>query len=57
MIAVVGMAIITPGHCGCIKHGFEVVGQRYAAWATKGDWRDTVIMQRPLNDGDWTLPE
>ncbi|PLL95132.1 N-acetyltransferase, partial [Klebsiella michiganensis] len=22
-----------------------------------GDWRDTLIMQRPLGDGDWTLPE
>ncbi|RRA41348.1 GNAT family N-acetyltransferase, partial [Cronobacter sakazakii] len=22
-----------------------------------GGWRDTLIMQRPLNQGDWTLPE
>ncbi|MFV3361116.1 N-acetyltransferase, partial [Klebsiella pneumoniae] len=22
-----------------------------------GDWRDTLIMQRALGDGDWTLPE
>ncbi|MBL1917296.1 N-acetyltransferase, partial [Klebsiella pneumoniae] len=21
------------------------------------DWRDTLIMQRALGDGDWTLPE
>jgi L-amino acid N-acyltransferase YncA len=39
------------------KHGFEVVGQLRSVGYKKGDWRDTLIMQRPLNDGDWTLPE
>lgn len=39
------------------KHGFEVVGQLRSVGYKMGDWRDTVIMQRPLNDGDWTLPE
>ena len=39
------------------KHGFEVVGQLRSVGYKLGDWRDTVIMQRPLNDGDWTLPE
>lgn len=39
------------------KHGFEIVGQLRSVGYKKGDWRDTVIMQRPLNDGDWTLPE
>ncbi|ADO47829.1 GNAT family N-acetyltransferase [[Enterobacter] lignolyticus] len=39
------------------KHGFDVVGQLRSVGYKLGDWRDTVIMQRPLNDGDWTLPE
>ncbi|MEX3019942.1 N-acetyltransferase family protein [Kluyvera sp. STS39-E] len=39
------------------KHGFEVAGQLRSVGYKLGDWRDTVIMQRPLNDGDWTLPE
>lgn len=39
------------------KHGFEVVGQLRSVGYKKGDWRDTLIVQRPLNDGDWTLPE
>ena len=39
------------------KHGVEVVGQLRSVGYKQGDWRDTVIMQRPLNDGDWTLPE
>ncbi|MNN76928.1 Phosphinothricin N-acetyltransferase [compost metagenome] len=58
MIAVVG-----DGHnnAGSIrlhkKHGFEVAGQLRSVGYKKGNWRDTLIMQRPLNDGDWTLPE
>lgn len=39
------------------KHGFEVAGQLRSVGYKKGNWRDTLIMQRPLNDGDWTLPE
>ncbi|CAI8733031.1 MULTISPECIES: GNAT family N-acetyltransferase [Kosakonia] len=39
------------------KHGFEIAGQLRSVGYKKGDWRDTLIMQRPLNDGDWTLPE
>jgi len=39
------------------KHGFEVAGQLRSVGYKMGDWRDTLIMQRPLNDGDWTLPE
>jgi phosphinothricin acetyltransferase len=39
------------------KHGFEVVGQLRSVGYKMGDWRDTLIVQRPLNDGDWTLPE
>ncbi len=39
------------------KFGFEIAGQLRSVGYKKGDWRDTLIMQRPLNDGDWTLPE
>ncbi|MCS2155032.1 N-acetyltransferase family protein [Scandinavium goeteborgense] len=39
------------------KHGFEVAGQLRSVGYKMGDWRDTLIVQRPLNDGDWTLPE
>ncbi|MGL4723974.1 MAG: GNAT family N-acetyltransferase [Scandinavium sp.] len=39
------------------KHGFEVAGQLRSVGYKLGDWRDTLIVQRPLNDGDWTLPE
>lgn len=58
MIAVVGDGHNNAGSLRLHKkHGFEVVGQLRSVGYKKGDWRDTVIMQRPLNDGDWTLPE
>lgn len=37
--------------------GFEVVGSLRSVGFKFGGWRDTLIMQRPLNQGDWTLPE
>lgn len=57
------IAVVGDGHnnSGSIrlhkKHGFEVAGQLRSVGYKKGNWRDTLIMQRPLNDGDWTLPE
>lgn len=58
MIAIVGDG---PNNAGSLrlhkKHGFEVAGQLRSVGYKKGDWRDTLILQRPLNDGDWTLPE
>ena len=58
MIAVVGDGNNNAGSLRLHKkHGFEVVGQLRSVGYKKGDWRDTLIMQRPLNDGDWTLPE
>jgi L-amino acid N-acyltransferase YncA len=39
------------------KHGFEVAGQLRSVGYKLGDWRDTLLVQRALNDGDWTLPE
>ena len=58
MIAVVGDGNNNAGSLRLHKkHGFEIVGQLRSVGYKKGDWRDTVIMQRSLNDGDWTLPE
>lgn len=58
MIAVIGDGQNNTGSLRLHKkHGFEIVGQLRSVGYKKGDWRDTVIMQRPLNDGDWTLPE
>lgn len=58
MVAVVGDGHNNAGSMRLHKkHGFEVVGQLRSVGYKMGDWRDTVIMQRPLNDGDWTLPE
>ncbi|MBE0157229.1 GNAT family N-acetyltransferase [Klebsiella michiganensis] len=57
------LAIIGDGHsnAGSIaihkKFGFSVAGQLRSVGYKMGDWRDTLIMQRPLGDGDWTLPE
>lgn len=39
------------------KHGFQVAGQLRSVGYKLGEWRDTLIVQRQLNDGDWTLPE
>ena len=39
------------------KHGLEVAGQLRSVGYKMGDWRDTLIMPRPLGDGDWPLPE
>lgn len=58
MIAVVGDGHNNAGSLRLHeKHGFTVAGQLRSVGYKKGDWRDTLIMQRPLNDGDWTLPE
>ena len=57
------LAIVGDGHnnAGSFKlhqsQGFDVAGRLRSVGYKKGDWRDTLIMQRPLNDGDWTLPE
>lgn len=58
MLAVVGDGHNNPGSLNLHKKmGFEVAGQLRSVGYKLGDWRDTLIMQRPLNDGDWTLPE
>ena len=58
MLAVVGDGHNNPGSLNLHKKmGFEIAGQLRSVGYKLGDWRDTLIMQRPLNDGDWTLPE
>lgn len=58
MVAVIGDGHSNPGSLRLHKkHGFEIAGQLRSVGYKKGDWRDTLIMQRPLNEGDWTLPE
>ncbi|WP_194206381.1 GNAT family N-acetyltransferase [Superficieibacter sp. 1612_C1] len=58
MLAVVGDGHNNPGSLKLHQQqGFEVAGRLRSVGYKKGDWRDTLIMQRALNDGDWTLPE
>ncbi|MCT4701286.1 N-acetyltransferase family protein [Enterobacteriaceae bacterium H20N1] len=58
MIAVIGDGEKNTGSCRLHKRlGFEIVGNLRSVGFKLGDWRDTLIMQRPLNDGDWTLPD
>lgn len=57
MIAVIGDGERNTGSCRLHRQfGFEVVGNLRSVGFKLGDWRDTLIMQRPLNDGDWTAP-
>lgn len=58
MLAVIGDGHKNPASLQLHKkYGFEVAGQLRSVGYKLGDWRDTLIVQRPLNDGDWTLPE
>ncbi|MCT4710863.1 N-acetyltransferase family protein [Enterobacteriaceae bacterium H11S18] len=57
MIAVIGDGENNTGSCRLHKQfGFETVGNLRSVGFKLGDWRDTLIMQRPLNDGDRTAP-
>ncbi|WP_227317873.1 GNAT family N-acetyltransferase [Cedecea davisae] len=58
MIAVIGDGENNQGSCRLhSQHGFETVGRLRSVGFKLGDWRDTVMMQRPLNGGDQTLPQ
>lgn len=58
MIAVIGDGENNTGSQRLHKQlGFEVVGQLRSVGFKMGNWRDTLIMQRPLNQGDWALPD
>lgn len=57
MVAIIGDGENNTGSCRLHKQlGFEVAGQLRSVGYKLGAWRDTLIMQRPLNDGDRTLP-
>ncbi|MEW7314180.1 N-acetyltransferase family protein [Buttiauxella gaviniae] len=57
MVAIIGDGENNIGSCRLHKQlGFEVAGQLRSVGFKLGGWRDTIIMQRPLNDGDRTLP-
>ncbi|WP_220265224.1 GNAT family N-acetyltransferase [Enterobacter sp. Colony194] len=57
MIAIIGDGENNPGSQRLHRQlGFEVVGQLRSVGFKLGNWRDTLIMQRPLNQGDWALP-
>lgn len=58
MIAVIGDGDKNTGSQRLHKQlGFEVAGQLRSVGFKLGQWRDTLIMQRPLNQGDWALPD
>ena len=58
MVAVIGDGENNTGSCRLHSQlGFEVVGQLRSVGFKLGGWRDTLIMQRPLNAGDRTLPK
>ncbi|MGB7801184.1 N-acetyltransferase family protein [Buttiauxella sp.] len=57
MVAVIGDGENNSDSCRLHKQlGFEVAGQLRNVGFKLGKWRDTLIMQRPLNEGDRTLP-
>lgn len=57
MIAVIGDGEKNTSSCRLHKQfGFETVGNLRSVGFKLGDWRDTLIMQRPLNEGEWTPP-
>jgi L-amino acid N-acyltransferase YncA len=58
MVAIIGDGENNTGSCRLHSQlGFEVVGQLRSVGFKLGGWRDTLIMQRPLNAGDRTLPK
>lgn len=58
LLAVIGDGDNNPASLRLHKQlGFVKAGQLRSVGYKMGAWRDTIIMQRPLNDGDWTLPE
>lgn len=57
MLAIIGDGYNNPGSFQLHKkYGFEVAGELRSVGYKLGAWRDTLIMQRPLNNGDGKLP-
>jgi L-amino acid N-acyltransferase YncA len=56
MIAVIGDSTNAASLAIHSRHGFRVIGALSSSGFKFGRWADAVLMQRPLGDGDSTLP-
>lgn len=56
MLAVVGDSANTASVALHARHGFDMVGTFRSVGYKHGQWRDTVLMQRALGEGDATPP-
>jgi phosphinothricin acetyltransferase len=56
MIAVIGDSANAASIALHSRHGFAVIGALRSSGFKFGRWSDAVLMQRPLGDGDSTLP-
>ncbi len=57
MIAIIGDSGNTGSIALHIRFGFQLTGTLNAVGFKHGQWVDSVIMQRALNEGETTLPE
>ncbi|MAF96749.1 MAG: GNAT family N-acetyltransferase [Rhodospirillaceae bacterium] len=57
MVAIIGDSANQPSIELHAEQGFEVAGTLPSVGFKFGRWVDSVIMQRPLGDGDETLPD
>lgn len=56
MLAVVGDSANTASVALHARHGFDTIGTFRSVGYKHGQWRDTVLMQRALGEGDATPP-
>ncbi|MCB2108836.1 MAG: N-acetyltransferase [Rhodobacteraceae bacterium] len=56
MIAVIGDSANAASIALHSRHGFAVIGALRSSGFKFGRWSDAVLMQKPLGDGDTTLP-
>lgn len=57
MIAVIGDSANASSIALHSRHGFAVIGALRSSGYKFGRWSDAVLMQRPLGEGDTTLPK
>jgi phosphinothricin acetyltransferase len=57
MIAVIGDSANAASIALHSRHGFAVIGALRSSGFKFGHWSDAVLMQRPLGEGDTTLPK
>jgi len=57
MIAVIGDSANASSIALHSRHGFAVIGALRSSGFKFGRWSDAVLMQRPLGEGDTTLPK